>query len=78
MDEDVSSLVASTLIPSTKDNDPNLSAGNCHTYNDFAQHSTLIRMVSMEDDKIHEAEETVTTNFLQFAPDISRIIFNKV
>ena len=67
IEEDVASLVASTLLSFTKDNDPNSSVGNCHIDNDHVQHSTPIRMVNMEDDISHEAEETVITNFLQFA-----------
>ena len=69
IDEDFASLVASTLISSTKYNDPNSSVGNRHIDNDYVQHSTPIRTINMEDDISNEAEETVITNLLQFALD---------
>ena len=67
IEEDLASLVASTLVSSTTDNDTSPSAGNCHTDTDNIRQSTPIIMVHMKDEVIHEVEETVITNFLQFA-----------
>ena len=67
MDEYVSSLVASTLVLSSKDNEQGSSDGNFHTECDNIRQPTPIRMVNMNDSISHEVEETVITNFLQFA-----------
>ena len=69
IDQNFASLLASTLISSTADNNQGSSAGSCHTDRDNIRHSKPIRLVSMEDIICHEAEETVITIFLQFALD---------
>ena len=67
IDEDVSSLLVSTLVSSNADNDQGSSAGNCHIESDNSKESLRIGMVNMKDDISHEVEVTVMTNFLQFS-----------
>ena len=69
IDEDVASLLASTLVSSTTDNHQGSSVVNCHNDSDDVHQPTPIRMVNVKDDISHEVEETVITNFLQFALD---------
>ena len=66
IDEDVASLVASTLISTENDYEQRLQVGNFHTDSDNIHQSTQIRMVNMTDDISREIEETLITSFLQF------------
>ena len=67
MDGNVTLLVASKLVSSSRDNDLSSSAGSCNTDSDIVNRFTPIRMINIEDDVCHESEETIITNILQFA-----------
>ena len=69
IEEDVASLVASTLISRALNIDHEISTSNHCNVNDNTQRYTSISVVNMEDDICNEAEEAVITSFLQFALD---------
>ena len=54
VDEDISSLVASTLVSSTKDIGTGSSTGNCHIDNGTVHRSRPIRKIIMEDDVCYD------------------------